>query len=205
MQRIEFTPRVISVDGDTFIEEFKVTGVTTDGRRLQSRWAEMLTYRDGLVMSLRLYFDPIAFAPALGIAGRLVGPAAAKLARRGLEPFEPIDQLDSYCSARDTSTFRSGSGPAIRDSWARSAEAASGRPRRGRYDDCSRGSSSRGPRPGPSTAMKTTTTTNPTASQRVERFSASSRAGRADRGPTPRLTSTAHTIRWTYANTDASR
>jgi hypothetical protein len=52
----------------------------------------MLTYRDGLVTSLRLYFNPIDFAPAVGIAGRLVGPAAAKLARRGLEPFELIDQ-----------------------------------------------------------------------------------------------------------------
>jgi ketosteroid isomerase-like protein len=92
VQRIEFAPRVISVDGDTFIEEFTVTGTMTDGRRLQSQWAEILTYRDDLVTSLRLYFDPIDFAPALGIVGRLVGPAAAKLARRGLEPFEPIDQ-----------------------------------------------------------------------------------------------------------------
>jgi ketosteroid isomerase-like protein len=92
LQRIEFAPRVISVDGDTFIEEFVVTGIMSDGRRLQSQWAEMLTYRDNLVTSLRLYFNPIDFAPAVGLAGRLVGPAAAKVARRGLEPFEAIDQ-----------------------------------------------------------------------------------------------------------------
>jgi len=92
VQRIEFAPQVIIVDGDTFFEEFAVTGFLADGRRLESRWAEVLTYRDDLVTSLRLYFDPIDFAPALGIAGRLVGPVAAKLARRGLEPFEPIDQ-----------------------------------------------------------------------------------------------------------------
>jgi ketosteroid isomerase-like protein len=90
VERIEFTPRVISVDGDTFIEEFGVTGTLVGGRVLNSQWAEILTYRDDLVTSLRLYFNPIDFAPALGLAGRAIGPAAVKFARRGLEPFEPI-------------------------------------------------------------------------------------------------------------------
>ena len=90
VERIEFTPRVISVDGDTFIEEFGVTGTLAGGRVLNSQWAEILTYRDDLVTSLRLYFNPIDFAPALGLTGRAIGPAAAKFARRGLEPFEPI-------------------------------------------------------------------------------------------------------------------
>jgi ketosteroid isomerase-like protein len=90
VERIEFTPRVISVDGDTFIEEFGVIGVMADGRRLESQWAEILTYRDDLVTSLRLYFNPIDFAPAIGLVGRLVAPTAARLARRGLQPFEPI-------------------------------------------------------------------------------------------------------------------
>ncbi|MGB5167118.1 MAG: nuclear transport factor 2 family protein [Acidimicrobiia bacterium] len=89
-ERIEFTPRIISVDGDTFIEEFGVTGTLAGGRILNSQWAEILTYRDDLVTSLRLYFNPIDFAPALGIVGRATGPAAVWLARRGLEPFEPI-------------------------------------------------------------------------------------------------------------------
>ena len=90
VERIEFTPRVISVDGDTFIEEFGVTGTLAGGRVLQSQWAEILTYRDDLVTSLRLYFNPIDFAPALGLTGRAIGPTAAKFVRRGLEPFEPI-------------------------------------------------------------------------------------------------------------------
>ncbi len=90
VERIELVPRVISVDGDVFIEEFGVVGVMGDGRRLQSQWAEVLIYRAGLVTSLRLYFNPIDFAPALGAVGRLVAPAAVGLARRGLEPFEPI-------------------------------------------------------------------------------------------------------------------
>jgi hypothetical protein len=45
----------------------------------------MLTYRDDLVTSLRPYFNPIDFVPALGVVGRAVGPAAMRLARRGLE------------------------------------------------------------------------------------------------------------------------
>jgi hypothetical protein len=69
-----------------FIEEFGVTGILADGRRLESQWAEILTYRDDLVTTIRLYFNPLDFAPALGV----VGPAAVRLARRGLEPFEPI-------------------------------------------------------------------------------------------------------------------
>jgi hypothetical protein len=55
---------------------------------VESLWAEVLTYRDDLVTSLRLYFDPIDFAPALGAVGRVTGPAVMRLARRGLEPFE---------------------------------------------------------------------------------------------------------------------
>ena len=90
VERLEFSPRVISVDGDVFIEEFGVTGTLAGGHRLESLWAELLTYRDDLVTSLRLYFNPIDFAPALGFVGRVVGPAAVRLARRGLEPFEPI-------------------------------------------------------------------------------------------------------------------
>ena len=90
VERIEFSPRAISIDGDTFIEEFGVTGRLSNGRRLQSDWAEALTYRDALVSSLRLYFNPIDFAPALGAIGRAVGPAVVRLARRGLEPFEPV-------------------------------------------------------------------------------------------------------------------
>lgn len=94
VERIEFSPRVISVDGDVFIEEFGVTGILANGRRLESQWAEMLTYRDDLVTSLRLYFNPVDFAPASGVIGRVAGPAAARLARRGLEPFEPIHDTE---------------------------------------------------------------------------------------------------------------
>jgi ketosteroid isomerase-like protein len=94
VERIEFNPRVVRVDGDVFIEEFAVTGTLANGRRLESQWAEMLTYRDDLVTSLRSYFNPLEFPPALGVVDRAVGPGAVKLARRGLESFEPIHQAE---------------------------------------------------------------------------------------------------------------
>lgn len=88
VDRVTFRPRVIMVEGDTFVEEFAVTGHLGDGRTIESRWAELLTYREDLVTSLRLYFDPIDFAPALGAVGRVTGPAVMRLVRRGLQPFE---------------------------------------------------------------------------------------------------------------------
>jgi ketosteroid isomerase-like protein len=84
---VAFTPRLISVDGDNLIEEFEVQGSLPSGRQVYSRWAEVLTFQADLVTSLRLYFDPIDFAPALGTAGRVFGPVAVRLARKGLGPY----------------------------------------------------------------------------------------------------------------------
>jgi ketosteroid isomerase-like protein len=90
VERLSFSPRVIMVDGDLFVEEFEVEATLSGGPHVESRWAEILTYRDDLVTSMRLYFNPIDFAPALGPVGRLAGPAVAGLARRGLEPYESL-------------------------------------------------------------------------------------------------------------------
>jgi ketosteroid isomerase-like protein len=91
VESIAFTPRYVGVDGDTFVEEFEVLGTLRSGRSIRSRWAEVLTYRDDLVTSLRLYFDPIDFVPALGPLGRWFGPVAGRLARRGLAPYARLD------------------------------------------------------------------------------------------------------------------
>ena len=84
VERLQFTPRVITVDGAVFVEEFGVMGTFADGQHVESQWAEVLTYRDDLVTSLRLYFNAIDFAPASGVVGRIFGPVAERLARRGL-------------------------------------------------------------------------------------------------------------------------
>ena len=65
-----------------------VTGDMPDGRQLESHWAEILTYSDNLVTGLRLYFNPLDFAPAVGRLGRMIGPAANRMARRGLAPVD---------------------------------------------------------------------------------------------------------------------
>jgi ketosteroid isomerase-like protein len=90
VERIEFSPRVIAVTGTTFIEEFGVSATLPDGRRLSGRWAELLSYRAGLVASLRLYFDPLEFAAAMGPLERAGASLARRRARRGLEPFEEL-------------------------------------------------------------------------------------------------------------------
>jgi ketosteroid isomerase-like protein len=85
---IRFEPVVIGVEGTALFEEFVVHARLRDGSPVTSRWAEVLDYRDGLVTGLRLYFDPLDFAAALGRAGRWARPIVTRLARRGLAPFE---------------------------------------------------------------------------------------------------------------------
>lgn len=91
VESLRFEPRLIALDGATLVEEFVVEATLPGGRRIRSRWAEVLDYRSNLVCSLRLYFDPLDFLEAKGVAGRLAAPVARRLARRGLEPFDPLD------------------------------------------------------------------------------------------------------------------
>jgi hypothetical protein len=88
VESLRFHPRAIAVDGAEFFEEFTVEASLRGGGSVRSLQSEVLTYRDGLVRSLRLYFDPADFAPALGPVGRFGGPALQRWARRGLEPYE---------------------------------------------------------------------------------------------------------------------
>lgn len=64
--------------------------ILADGRCLESSWEEVLTNRGDLVASLRLYVNPIAPAPAVGVLCGEVGPPVVRLARRDFGPFEPI-------------------------------------------------------------------------------------------------------------------
>lgn len=92
ISEMRFEPRVIIVDADKFVEEFVVHATLYNGIQVRSHQAELLTYRNGLVTSLRLYFNPLDFAPAVGISGRLAAPLLAKLVRKGLRSSEEIDQ-----------------------------------------------------------------------------------------------------------------
>ena len=91
VESLRFEPRLITVAGTTLVEEFVVEAMLPGGRRIRSRWAEVLDYRADLVTSLRLYFDPLDFLEAKGAPGRLAAPVARRFARRGLEPFTLLD------------------------------------------------------------------------------------------------------------------
>ena len=75
----------------TFFEEFVVNATMYNGHRARSHQAEVLTYRNGLVTSLRLYFNPLDFPPAAGITGQVAARFLTGFVRKGLRPYETID------------------------------------------------------------------------------------------------------------------
>ncbi len=83
---IRFDPVVIMVDGDTFFEEFIVTGTLKDGRQVISKQAEVLIYEDLKVKHLRIYFDRLDFAGAVatGWFNRTVINRLKKASTKGL-------------------------------------------------------------------------------------------------------------------------
>ncbi len=82
---LRFDPRLITVQGACFVEEFDVEVTLRDGRRLVSRWAEVLEFRENLVTSLRLYFNPLDLLEAEGRIASALAPAIRRFARRGLQ------------------------------------------------------------------------------------------------------------------------
>jgi ketosteroid isomerase-like protein len=90
VKTISFEPVVITVEGEEFVEEFVVNATMHSGNHVRSHQAEVLTYRNGLVTSLRLYFNPLDFAPATGITGQVAAPLLTAFVRRGLRPYEEI-------------------------------------------------------------------------------------------------------------------
>ena len=83
---IRFTPVTVMVKGDTYFEEFVLHGVFHDGRSVDSRQAEVLTFDAGKITSLRLYFDPLEFAEAdSGLLGRFAVHEMRREILKGLE------------------------------------------------------------------------------------------------------------------------
>ncbi len=62
---ISIDPVVIMVENEVFFEEFIVNSTLPDGRKVQSKQAEVLIYENNLVKCLRLYFDRLDFAESI--------------------------------------------------------------------------------------------------------------------------------------------
>lgn len=88
VETIRFEPRVITVQEEDFVEEFVVRATVHGGSQVRSRQAEVLTFRNGLVTSLRLYFNPLDFAPATCIGAQIPSQLFTRFLRKGLRPYE---------------------------------------------------------------------------------------------------------------------
>ena len=53
------------VDGNTLFEEFILKGTLHNGIEVQSKQSEVLTFENGKIKSLRLYFDRMDFADSV--------------------------------------------------------------------------------------------------------------------------------------------
>ena len=86
LETIRFQPVIIMVEGDTFFEEFIVTGTLKDGRQVTSKQAEVLIYEDLKVKHLRIYFDRLDFADAVasGWLNRSVIRRLKRISTKGL-------------------------------------------------------------------------------------------------------------------------
>ncbi len=90
-ETVSFEPRVITVEGEEFVEEFVVNATMHNGNRVRSHQAEVLTYRNGLGDFIAAVFQPTRLSPAAGITGRVAARLLTGLVRKGLRPHEEID------------------------------------------------------------------------------------------------------------------
>jgi ketosteroid isomerase-like protein len=64
--RIRLEPVTIMVNGNTFFEEYVFEGTFHTGTTVRSRQAEVLEFEGGRIRAMRIYFDRMDFADALG-------------------------------------------------------------------------------------------------------------------------------------------
>jgi len=77
LAEVKFVPVTVTVDGNTFFEEFILEGKLHNGVEVRSRQAEVLIYENLQIKSLRLYFDRLDFADAVA-----KGPISRAISRR---------------------------------------------------------------------------------------------------------------------------
>jgi ketosteroid isomerase-like protein len=63
--KFESSPITIMVEGNVFFEEFLVTATFYDGKKAQSKQAEVLIFENSKIKSLRLYFDRLDFSSSI--------------------------------------------------------------------------------------------------------------------------------------------
>ena len=84
LAEVRFLPVTIMVDGNTFFEEFILKGKLHNGIEVQSKQAEVLTYENYEVKSLRLYFDRLDFADSV-VKGSMSKTFVRRLMRKSLK------------------------------------------------------------------------------------------------------------------------
>ena len=86
LREIKFTPITILVEDSTLFEEFVLEGTTSHGSRVKSKQAEVLTYEDGKLKGLRLYFDRLDFAETIsrGFIGKWLVNNLTRISLKGL-------------------------------------------------------------------------------------------------------------------------
>jgi hypothetical protein len=77
LAEVRFVPITIMIDENTFFEEFILEGKLHNGIEIQSKQAEVLTYENYKVKSLRLYFDRLEYADSVA-----KGPISKALVKR---------------------------------------------------------------------------------------------------------------------------
>ncbi|MGY5863401.1 MAG: nuclear transport factor 2 family protein [Candidatus Thorarchaeota archaeon] len=83
---VKFKPVIIIVEEDTFFEEFILVGTLLNGKRIESKQAEVLVYENYKIKSLRVYFDRLDFADAVadGFVSRKIVKTLISRSLKGL-------------------------------------------------------------------------------------------------------------------------
>jgi hypothetical protein len=83
LAEVRFVPVTVMVDGNTFFREFIVEGKLHNGVKVRSKQAEVLTYENLCIKSLKLHFDRLDSAD-LAAKGPMSGAISRRLVRTSL-------------------------------------------------------------------------------------------------------------------------
>ncbi len=86
LAKVELSPVMVMVDGNTLFEEFILKATLHNGIEIESKQAEVLTFENDKIKSLRLYFDRMDFADSVvkGFLGKALVNQMVKTSLKGL-------------------------------------------------------------------------------------------------------------------------